>query len=71
MINTETTKDAILKAIIDCADKQLGHDARHFADAYSALVNAEVQVQMTEYALTHCPECQKHLDDGEFPQEIG
>ena len=69
MINK--AKQAIFQAIIECCDKQLGHDAKHFADAYSALMEAEAQEKMTQFAIMHCPEHDEHLDDNDFPTEIG
>jgi len=68
---TNNAKQAILDALIETCKADLGSNAKAFAEAYQMLVNADIQVAMSTYALKHCPECQKHLDDGEFPQEIG
>jgi len=70
MINTENAQKAILTAIEEACRINLSVDAKNLSEALATLINMEIQEKMSEYALTHCPECQKHLDDGEFPQEI-
>ena len=70
MINTENAQKAILTAIEEACHINLSVDVKNLSEALGTLVNAEIQDKMSNYALTHCPECQDHLDEGDFPQEI-
>lgn len=71
METTNNAKQAILTAIEEACRINLSVDAKTLSEAYQMLVNADIQMVMSNYAITHCPECQEHLDDGDFPQEIG
>lgn len=44
-------------------------DYQVLANSYSVLVQAEIQVKMSNYGMNHCPECGKH--DELDTEEIG
>lgn len=51
--------------ILDQAIKLEDADyAKIWAEAYATLVQAETQEKMTEFATSHCPDCD---DEEEFP----
>ena len=62
---TNNAKQAILDALIETCKADLGSNAKAFAEAYQMLVNADIQVRMTDWQTRECDckDCRDNLDD--------